>query len=79
MRRGGFNLIKWVSNDWFVLEFLFIEDGGKGVKEFNFSNDILLMERVLGVLWFMEIDMFGCKVFVKDWLCIRWGIFLVGG
>ena len=74
MRRGGFNLTKWVSNDRLVLESLLIEDGGKGVKELNLSNDILLMERALGVSWLMETDTFGCKVSVKDRPCTRRGI-----
>lgn len=55
---GGFNLYKFISNKREVIEFILVEDCVKGIKELNFEKDELFMERVFGVSWCIELDVF---------------------
>ena len=50
MKKGGFNLTKWVSNDRLVLESIPVEDRAKGTKELDLTCDVLPVERALGVM-----------------------------
>lgn len=49
MLRGGFNLTKWISNDRKVLKSISLRDRAKNIKELDLTEDILPVERALGV------------------------------
>ena len=51
LRRGGFNLTKWICNSRAVLEKIPQTDRAKKVKDLDLSHDVLHVERVLGVRW----------------------------
>ena len=77
MLKGGFNLTKWISNNREVLESIPVEARAKDVKELDLTNDTLPTERALGVSWFVETDIFGFKVNIKEKPCTRRGILSV--
>ena len=58
MSRGGFNLTKWISNDRKVSESIPLHDRAKNVKELDLTEDVLPVERALGVSWSIENDKF---------------------
>ena len=77
MLKGGFNLTKWISNSREVLESIPVEVRAKDVKEHDLDNDALPTERALGVSWFVETDIFGFKVNIKEKPCTNRGILYV--
>ena len=65
LRRGGFNLSKWISNSRKVLDSVPLPERAKGVKNLDLSKDHLPVERALGVGWDTETDKFVFKVSPK--------------
>ncbi len=72
--RGGFRLIKWISNSRAVLSSIPIEDRAKEVKYLDLSQ---YLERALGVQWSTETDMFTFKVQIQAKQSTRRGILSV--
>ena len=73
-RRGGFNLHKFTSNEKEVIESIPVEDRAEGIKEIDLDCDRLPVERVLGVQWCIENDVFQYKITLKDRPCTRRGM-----
>lgn len=69
MLKGGFNF-------WEVLELIPVEATAKDFKEIDLDNDVLPTERALGI-WFVEMNMFGFKVNIKEKPCAGRGILSV--
>ncbi|XP_067030836.1 uncharacterized protein [Acropora muricata] len=74
LRRGGFNLTKWICNSRAVLEKIPQSDRAKKVKDLDLSHDVLPVERALGVHWNVERDEFVFKIQVKDKPLTRRGL-----
>lgn len=72
--KGGFRLHKFVSNNKRVIESVPVDDRAKGVKEPNLDQDVLPVERVLGVEWCVESDSFQFRITLKDKPLTRRGI-----
>lgn len=47
--RGGFYIIKWISNSWEVMIYILVLRRVKEVKDLDLENDIFFIDRVLGV------------------------------
>ncbi|XP_072028356.1 uncharacterized protein [Amphiura filiformis] len=62
LAKGGFNLVKWMSNSRTVLETIPSEDRAKGLKNLDIRREDLPVERTLGVLWNVESDQIGFNV-----------------
>ena len=77
MSRGGFNLTKWISNDRKVLESIPLHDRAKNVKELDLTEDVLSVERAVGVSWSVENDKFVFKTDMKEQQFTRRGILSV--
>ena len=58
LRSGGFRLTKFVSNSRNVLASIPEEDRAKEVNGLDLNNDVLPVERALGVHWNVEEDCF---------------------
>lgn len=72
--RGGFKLNKWISNSRTLLLSIAEEDRAKEVKDLDFDQDIMPVERVLGVQWCIETDCFEFKIQLQDKQLTRRGI-----
>ena len=59
---GGFKLNKWVSNSRALILSIPEEDRAKEVKDLDFKQDSLRVERALGVQWCLETDTFRFKI-----------------
>lgn len=59
------------------MEIVLEEERLKDVKIFDFNYDDFFIERVFGVYWCVEFDIFGFCIFVKDKLLMRRGIFFI--
>ena len=66
VKRGGFNLTKWISNNPRVIESVPVEDRAKEVKGLDLNHDAMPVERALGVSWNIELDCFAYKITPKD-------------
>ena len=64
-KSGGFNLTTFLSNTKTVLETIPAYDRRKGVDEQQLTNQTLLTEVALGVLWDVENDIFIFRVNLK--------------
>ena len=73
-KAGGFHLTKFVSNDRRVLESMSVEDRSKGVRNLNFSQEALPVERALGVYWCVENDTLGFRISLQDKPLTRRGV-----
>jgi len=73
-KAGGFHLTKFVSNDRRVLESVPVEDRSKGVRNLNFSQEALPVERALGVHWCVENDTLGFRISLQDKPLTRRGV-----
>ena len=52
LRRGGFNLTKWICNSRAVLDKIPQSDQAKEVKDLDLSHDVTVpVERAVGVHW----------------------------
>ena len=65
-KRGGFNLLKFVSNSRELMNNVDTSELAKSVKDLNISNDQLPCERALGVTWFVDDDTIGFKISFKE-------------
>lgn len=73
-RRGGFRLHKFTSNSKEVVESTPVESRAKEIKELDLNRDLLPPERVLGVEWNIENDVFKFCITLKDTPLTRRGI-----
>ncbi|XP_039548042.1 uncharacterized protein LOC120493481 [Pimephales promelas] len=72
--KGGFQLMKWISNRRTVLAAIPATERAKEVKDLDLNNDTLPVERALGVQWCVQSDTFKFKVLIKDRPLTRRGI-----
>ena len=72
LRRGGFRLTKWVSNDREVLSTVPATERAASVVDLDLDH--LPIERTLGVLWNVDKDEFNYKVSIKETPMTRRGI-----
>lgn len=72
--KGGFKLNKWVSNNRTLLLSIPEESRSKEIKALDFDQDILPVERALGVQWCTEEDCFQFKLNLPDKPLTRRGI-----
>ncbi|XP_022335109.2 uncharacterized protein LOC111131734 [Crassostrea virginica] len=75
-KQGGFHLTKWLSNSAEVLKSVPEENRAKDIKKLSL-NDETLIERALGVYWFVEDDSLGFQIHLKDQPKTRRGILSV--
>ena len=73
-KRGGFNLHKFVSNSKEVIQSIPVEDRAEDIKKLDLDQDILPIERALGIQWCIENDSFNFRITLKDKPCTRRGI-----
>ena len=73
-KRGGFNLHKFISNSKEVIHSIPIEDRAEDIKNLDLDQDILPVERALGIQWCIENDSFNFRITLKDKPCTRRGI-----
>lgn len=74
LEKGGFRLTKWASNSHSVLATIPEDERAKEVKGLDLDCEALPGERVLGVNWNMEEDMFVFKVKIPDKPITRRGL-----
>jgi hypothetical protein len=72
--KGGFNLTKFVGNTERIINQTPQEHRAENVKNLSLGQDKLPMERVLGVHWCIESDVFKFRIQLKDNPCTRRGI-----
>ncbi|KAL9976995.1 hypothetical protein ACROYT_G014350 [Oculina patagonica] len=73
-KRGGFNLHKFVFNSKEVIQCIPVEDRAEDIKKLDLDQDILPIERALGIQWCIENDSFNFRITLKDKPCTRRGI-----
>ncbi|XP_059079972.1 uncharacterized protein LOC131878092 [Tigriopus californicus] len=64
--RGRFNLTEITANNREVLNSLSTSELAKDIREMDFANEDLPVERALGVAWRVELDVFGFKIREPD-------------
>lgn len=72
--KGGFRLTKWMSNNWDVLTSIPQEDRATEVKNLDFDQESLTIERALGVQWCIRSDQFKFHVNIQQRPLTRRGI-----
>ncbi len=72
--KGGFALTKWISNSRDVLVRIPEELRAKNVKDLDLGQDLLPVERVLGVQWCIQSDAFKFKIVLQQRPSTRRGI-----
>ena len=72
--KGGFLLTKWMSNSRQVLAVIPETERAKDVKNLDLDHDDLPVERVLGVQWCVQSDVFKFKIILKNRPLTRRGI-----
>ena len=73
-KRGGFNLHKFTSNSKEVIHSIPVQDRAEDIKNLDLDQDILPIERALGIQWCIENDSFNFRITLKDKPCTRRGI-----
>ena len=73
-KQGGFRLHKFISNRKEVIESIPAEDREKGIKDLDLEHEELPSERVLGIEWCVESDVFQFRISLKDKPFTRRGI-----
>ena len=73
-KQGGFRLHKFISNRKEVIESIPAEDRAKGIKDLDLEHEELPSERVLGIEWCVESDVFQFRISLKDKPFTRRGI-----
>ena len=63
---GGFHLTKWMGNNRTVLASIPESERVKEVKDLDLEHDVLPDERVLGVNWCTDSEMFKVRINAKD-------------
>ncbi|KAK0145483.1 hypothetical protein N1851_015620 [Merluccius polli] len=71
---GGFVLTKWISNSRHVLAAIPETERAKEMKDLDLDHDKLPVERMLGVQWCVQSDVFKFKIILKDRPLTRRGI-----
>lgn len=71
---GGFKIAKWISNSRDVMKTIPMSDRVKEVNDLDLDQNILLIDRALGVQWCIETDTFQFKVSLKEKPKTRRGI-----
>ncbi|KAL4008191.1 hypothetical protein ACER0C_002043 [Sarotherodon galilaeus] len=71
---GGFHLTKWMSNSRVVLASIPEQERAKEIKDLDLRHDALPDERVLGVNWCTETDVFKIRINEKPMPKTRRGI-----
>ena len=74
LRKGGFRLAKWLSNNPRVLQTIPLEDRAKQVAGLDLNREALPVERALGMRWDIEQDCFTYKINPKDKPSTRRGL-----
>lgn len=72
--KGGFRLNKWISNSRVVIAHILEEERAKEIEDLDLDQDILPVERALGVQWCMEPDSLKFKISIQDRPLTRRGI-----
>ena len=72
--RGGMRLHKFISNSKEVIAKIAPDDRAKGVKDLDLHNDVLPIERALGVQLCVESDTFQFRIVLQDKPLTRRGI-----
>ena len=72
--KGGFKLNKWVSNNRTLLLSIPEESRSKEIKDLDFDQDVLPVERALGVQCCTETNSFQFKLNLQDKPLTRRGI-----
>ena len=67
-------LHKFISNSKEVIAKIAPDDRAKGVKDLDLQNDVLPIERALGVQWCVESDTFQFRIVLQDKPLTRRGI-----
>ena len=68
-KRGGFNLHKFVSNSKEVIHSIPVEDRAEDIKKLDLDQDIIPIERALGIQWCIENDSFNFRITLNDKPC----------
>ena len=71
---GGFRLTKWMLSSRTVLQSVPGSELAGAVRDLDFNQDSLPVERTLGVQWSVETDTFGFRIIAKDKPITRRGI-----
>ncbi|XP_014673951.1 PREDICTED: uncharacterized protein LOC106814170 [Priapulus caudatus] len=74
LSHGGFHISKWISNSREVMNSIPASERAKEVKDLDLNQDILPIDRALGVQWCVETDAFRFKIAVKNQPPTRRGI-----
>lgn len=72
--KGGFKLNKWASNNRTLLLSIPENSRSEEMKDLDFDQDILPVERALGVQWCTETDSFEFKINIQEKPLTRRGI-----
>lgn len=64
--KGVFKLTKWISNRHAVMAAIPEDQRAKGIKNLDLDHDTLSVERVVGVQWCIQSDVFKFKIVVQD-------------
>ena len=73
-QKGGFNLHKFISNHKKVIDAIPLQDRAKNIQNLDITQDLLPVERALGVQWCVESDTLQFRVELKDQPLTRRGI-----
>ena len=73
-KRGGFRLHKFTSNGKEVISSVPLEDRAEEIKNIDLDQDVLPIERALGIQWCIENDCFNFRITLKDKPCTRRGM-----
>lgn len=63
---GGFRLMKWISNSRVVLASIPDTERAKEVKDLDLDQDVLPIERALGVQWCVQSDSFKFRIAIQE-------------
>ncbi|KAL4005475.1 hypothetical protein ACER0C_005188 [Sarotherodon galilaeus] len=63
---GGFRLTKWISNSRVVLASIPDTEKAKEVKDLDLDQDVLPIERALGVQWCVQSDSFKFRIAIQE-------------
>jgi hypothetical protein len=74
LMKGGFHITKWISNSREVMNCIPLADRSKEVKDLDLDNDSLPIDRVLGIQWCVDSDVFCFKTDIKKQPLTRRGI-----
>lgn len=72
--KGGFKLTKWISNSLQVLDAIPEAERSKSIKDLRMDWDSPSVEKVLGVQWCIQSDVFKFKVALKESSLTRRGV-----